>query len=36
VWWLGRRAWFARGGLQAASAAISAIGFCWFVARVVG
>jgi len=32
--WLAGRRWFAAGGLQAASVAISAIGLCWFVARV--
>jgi hydrogenase/urease accessory protein HupE len=32
--WLGGRRWFAGGGLQATSIAISAIGLCWFVVRV--
>jgi hydrogenase/urease accessory protein HupE len=32
--WLAGRRWFAAGGLQVASLAISAIGLCWFVARV--
>jgi hydrogenase/urease accessory protein HupE len=36
VSWLAARAWFARGGRQLASAAISAAGVCWFVVRVTG
>jgi hydrogenase/urease accessory protein HupE len=32
--WLGGRRWFAAGGLQATSVAISAVGLCWFVVRV--
>jgi hydrogenase/urease accessory protein HupE len=32
--WLARRTWFATGGLQLTSIAISAAGLCWFVARV--
>jgi hypothetical protein len=35
VWWLGRRTWFANGGLQASSIAVSAVGLWWFVARVI-
>lgn len=35
VAWIRRRAWSA-GGFQAASVAISAVGLCWFVARVAG
>ena len=34
VYWLGRRARFANGGLQACSIAISAMGLWWFVARL--
>jgi hypothetical protein len=34
VSWLGGRAWFARGGLQATSAAISAAGLWWLVERI--
>jgi hydrogenase/urease accessory protein HupE len=34
VWWLGRHAWFASGGLQVSSIAVSAIGLLWFVVRV--
>lgn len=36
VWWLGRRAWFARGGLRLASLTISGIGLVWFAVRVTG
>ena len=36
VSWLGRRAWFAHGGLQIGSVAVSAVGLFWFVARVTG
>ena len=36
VSWLGEREWFARGGLQATSLAISAMGMWWFIARVTG
>jgi len=34
VSWLAGCPWFARGGLQATSAAISAAGLWWFVARI--
>ncbi len=36
VSWLGARAWFARGGFQAANVAIAAAGLWWFVERVRG
>jgi hydrogenase/urease accessory protein HupE len=36
VWWLAGREWFARGGLQTASIAISTIGVAWFVVRITG
>ena len=32
--WLGRRGWFAEGGMTVASVVISAVGLWWFVARV--
>jgi hypothetical protein len=34
VLWLGRREWFAQGGMKAASAAIATAGLIWFVSRV--
>ena len=36
VSWLGEREWFARGGLQASSLPISAMGMWWFIVRISG
>jgi hydrogenase/urease accessory protein HupE len=34
IWWLGRKRWFARGGVRVASGAIAMAGVGWLVARL--